>query len=188
VNKFLIISFATLLNVGIYNSCLAMPILINDGGIYNGTNVGSIDIFRAEDDKQGNPQAEENWVNSILAPTNVEWTIKQDPVAYYSTDSAGVFAFAFDPTPGDPYFIIKNANRIALFENINDLDWGVFDTAVLSPAMNLPSSDYEISHVTRFSEGGSPPFQVPEPGTIALFSVGLLGMGLSSIRRRRKAS
>ena len=191
MNKFVILSFATLLNAGLYNSCLAAPILINDGGVYDGTDVGLIDTFISEADKAGNPTAEETWVNSILAPINIEFTIKQDGgVPYYSTDSTDVFAFAFDPTPGDDYFLIKNATRMALFQNLADLNWGVFDTSLLSSAMNLPTSPYSISHVTRFNEddGTEPPAEVPEPAMVALFGMGLMGMGLSRIRRKRKIS
>jgi len=36
--------------------------------------------------------------------------------------------------------------------------------------------------------GGEPPAVIPEPGTTALFSIGLLGMGLSLRRRKRKIS
>jgi len=36
--------------------------------------------------------------------------------------------------------------------------------------------------------GGEPPTGIPEPGTMALFGIGLLGMGLSRVRRKRKVS
>ena len=45
-----------------------------------------------------------------------------------------------------------------------------------------------ISHVSIWGkeDGGGPPTQIPEPGMMALFGMGLLGMGLSH-RRKRKA-
>lgn len=66
---------------------------------------------------------------------------------------------------------------------------GLFDTSLLSNAMNLPTDPFEISHVTRFNatDGGGNQ-AVPESGMIALFSIGLLGMGLSHIRREHKTS
>ena len=164
---------------------IAMPswaVMINDGGVYDGTDVGSIDTFIAEGEKQGNPTNEETWVNNVLSVYNGDsttFTVKTEPVDYFSTDTNGVYAFGLVSAPD--YFLMKNATRIALFENLADIDWGVFDSSKLSPGMNLPSDGFTISHVSEF--GGSQ--DVPEPGVLGLLSMGLIGI---VVGRRRMAA
>ena len=177
-----------LLQVGIILAGFAsMPswgILINDGGTYQGTDVGGVDTFKAEDAKAGSTAAETIWVNSILGSEGitVQYEVKAQDVVYYSTDgisaTGGVFALDLRPTSAD-YFLVKNGTRMALFENLANIDWGVFDTGFLSDAMKLPDPDgYVISHVTQFN-----PNAVPEPGMVGLLAIGVLGM---LVRRRMK--
>jgi hypothetical protein len=161
--------------LGVFSQAV-MGVIITQGP-YDGTDVGDVDIFVTEGAKLGNPAKETAWVNS-LPEVQVEliFVSKIEPVDYFLTDTANVYAFALgDPIEGDfeEYFLIKNARRVALFRNIDELDWGVFDATRLSGAMNLPSEDFEISHVTRF---------VPEPSTLALLGLGLIGIYV--VRRR----
>jgi len=163
---------------------LSMPVwavMINDGGAYDGVDVGSVDTFIAEGEQTGNsnPQTEEDWVNSILGAGTATYTVKSEPVSYFSTDSNGVFAFALVSSP--EYFLIKNSTRFALFQNLADLNWGVFDSSLLSSTMNIPSDNFTISHVTEFN-GHT---EVPEPGVLGLLGIGLIGIVLG---RRRLAT
>ena len=171
-----------LLQVGLvlagFASMPSWAILINDGGVFDGTDVGVVDTLLAEAAKVGDPLAEQDWVNSILAPTSVTWTIKTEPVTYFSTDASDVFAFELASVTGPDYFLVKNATHMALFENLADINWGVFDTSLLSSDLNLPDlQEFEISHVTEFNA-------VPEPGMAGLLAIGLLGMVVT--RRRMK--
>lgn len=179
----------------------AMPswaILIDDvaAGANDGDNVGLLDTFIAEGAQQGNPTAETTWVNTTLSST-LTFEVKTEDVVYFNTNTADTFAFALGS--GIDYFLVKNATRIALFQNLAELDWGVFDANSLSAAMNIPDfgsvcteldppdcvddPGFTISHVTQLSGGGGGTNNVPEPGMVALLAVGLLGM--VAVRRKK---
>jgi len=78
--------------------------------------------------------------------------------------------------------LIKNSTVSALFENLEDLTWAVFDILDIMDTngavidMNIPTDGFTISHVTSTS--------VPEPGMVGLLAIGLLGM--VATRRRMK--
>lgn len=165
----------TLLSFGL--SAPAWSVVINDlaAGSYNGTNVGLIDSLLGQGDKLGNPANELTWVNSIISPDSTTWNgIKTADVAYFETDTTHVFAFLLDSEPG--YYLIKNATKVALYENNHSYGWGVFDLSVLSEDMNLSATDdLVISHVTEFGETTN----VAEPHTLLLLGFGLLGLAYS---------
>lgn len=156
-------------------------VLIVDGP-YDGIDPGAVDLLLAQGAQQGNPTKETNWVNSVLAGLgiNVEYQIKDDPVPFYATTDENIFAF-FMADPASDYFLIKNATRIALFQNLAALNFGVFDITQLHAGLNLPGDpdEYEISHVTRFVSNS---VKVSEPGALLLLGAGLLSLGFA--RRR----
>ena len=111
-----------------------------------------------------------------------------------NNDTGDIFAFNLN---GDPfladtdYFIIKNTNKWALFENLANVDWGVFNinAEVIGgnwagdlTGFNLGNGEFTISHVTEFVG----PASVPEPSISALLGIGLLGM--IGVSRRRKVT
>ena len=117
--------------------------------------------------------ASTNWVNSILNP-DVSYTLKTQKLSYYETNGTSIFAFELQSKP--EYFIIKNSTFWALFENVISLDWGVFDASKLDEGFKLPDGDsWQISHVSEFNGAVS----VPEPGSISLLALGLLGLVLA---------
>ena len=120
MNKIVKYSLAALLSVGISNSCLAA--LINDGGTFNGTNVGGVDIFEIATDALDNSswQKELEWVQDVLDST-ATYVIKTEPTPYYATDATNVYALQLKQAPD--YWILKNSTWWALFSNDADLDW-----------------------------------------------------------------
>jgi hypothetical protein len=156
-------------------------------GSLNGADVGSIDTFLDSTNSlaNSNDTTETIWANSVLAPitldpTTVTFSVKEEEnVPYYETDTSNVFAYYLDTPPETEYFLLKNAGYWALFDNLVEMSWAVFDSTDLPPGMNLPSSGFTISHVTRF-DAAAP---VPEPSTFILLGAGLIGLVV--YRRKR---
>lgn len=153
-------------------------ITINDGGDYNGQDVGQLDSLITQqfhNGSGGNPAGETTWANFVVqAPaTSVTYSNKFDPVTYYSTDTTNHYAFLL--ADNIDYFLIKNANYRALYQNVDKLGWGVFDTSPLLEGFNLGDGhEFQISHVTQFTIDGITTSNIPEPQTIYLLLIGLI--------------
>lgn len=152
------------------------------GGYFAGTNVGTLDILLGQTTglANSNPTTETNWVNSLLNP-DTTFTVKEEKVTYFATESATIFAFQLQASP--QYFLIKNSKWWGLFENTASANWGVVDFSLLNSGFKL--SDLKgttISHVSEF--GKFPEIKVPEPSSLFLIGLGLIGLGFA--RKRAK--
>jgi len=181
MKKILVVSFFILLFA---STGWSVTINDNSAGLLDGTDVGNIDNFIAWADKDtlgnSNEDTETNWANSILpSTTTVTYYVKEEEdVPYYATDTANVFAYYLATPPVSEYFLLKNSTFWALFKNIDNMSWAVFNNSSLPSAMNIPSDEFTISHVTRFDSA-----QVPEPSTLLLFGAGIAGLAM--YRRKR---
>lgn len=148
------------------------------------TDVGGVDTFIASTSIKSGDKFELSWVHKILNDNTItlddkynssssDWSFVEDNI--YSTQLIN------NPT----YFLLKFGNGNTnggdshyLFENVGDLSFAVinFSGIGLFSVTNLNIG--KISHVDEFdanpSQSQSNP--IPEPMTISLFSLALLGL------------
>ena len=164
-------------------SGIAGALTIENGNI----DVGSLDYFIGKTNLGNSGEASElDWVNSILnTDTSFSYKIEQGSFDWKNTDISGLWANSLNDSPD--YFLIKtggNINTHYLFENLYSKSYAVIDLSIFDAPGNSGSLTISgISHITAF--GGSPTDgnQVPEPATMLLFGLGLLG--LAGVSRKR---
>jgi hypothetical protein len=168
---------ATALMLGLGLAQPSWAIMITEGP-NSGTNVGSVDTLLDTAQLKNSGGAELSWLQGLLPGATI---LPQDQnVTYYDTNQANVYAFLLDPAAD--YFMIKNATWHALFANNASNAWAVFNVSLLPSGMNLGGDRFTISHVRAINPT---PTKVPEPGSLALFGLGMLGLTLA--RRRNRA-
>lgn len=158
---------------------------------------GGVDTLLAQTTLPNSGQAtEQNWIASVLGVSagDLDFTKYDDGTTGWEQvvdaagdDLAGLFARMFGDMPG--YFMVKigNGNGTGaddshfLYQNVNALAWAVIDLSAFGTEFSL--TNINVSHTVTV--GGDGDQQVPEPGTLALIGIGLLGLGAA--RRRKKA-
>ncbi|OUS26471.1 hypothetical protein A9Q99_18220 [Gammaproteobacteria bacterium 45_16_T64] len=164
--------FLLLITASLASHVNAVVIMDLDAGVLDGAYVGSLDTYLIEGPKQGSTTSEETWVQSNGFSDLFFTGTKDEPVTYYDTDTANVIAFMLPDSPD--YFLIKNAEFNALFQNNSLQQWGVFDITDLSEDFNIAIGKNMISHVTNFDDITT---EIPEPNTLLLIFMGLILLG-----------
>lgn len=146
--------------------------------------VGGVDLLLDQAALGNSGEAtEEAWVESILG-ADVIFDDKMDGgFSWELVDgTTATYAQAFSDAPD--YYLVKVGNlkdsndTHFLFQNLAELAYGVINLEIMG--FNIKEGVGKISHVSLFDETVS----VPEPGTLALLGLGLLGLGFA----RRKAA
>ncbi|MDO8844148.1 PEP-CTERM sorting domain-containing protein [Methylicorpusculum sp.] len=109
---------------------------------------------------------------------------------------SGTFTKAFDAILSDVMLIFKDGGDTNLVGYLIDTlkpIGGVYTSPFEEPPFNFPGTGpRDISHISVYyrrgqNGGGGGGGSVPEPGMIALLGTGLLGFGLTHLRKRKKA-
>jgi len=147
--------------------------------------VGQVDtLIRSTNLGNSGDATEIGWVQSVLKDPTLQIMAKYEDASmvWQQVDyQPTIYAINFADS-NVAYFLIKLGNIAPgskdttipdtfLFQNQASLEWGVINLATIAPGYEFDI--YKVSHVTA----------VPEPGTMLLLGVGLLGLGIASRRK-----
>lgn len=191
-------------------SLFGAPAPVSAFTIANGaTNVGGLDKFLTSAIVKSGDQSELDWVNGYLITQGLITTKYTTMIKYNnegelsSTNTVvpGVWNWrlvdnstsvvAQDLQGAPEYFFIKTGNITPddktdsppdhfLFKNDANLNWAVVDLSDFGNVYEL-SGVGVLSHVGELGGGST---SVPEPGTMILLGIGVLGLAIFGKRRR----
>jgi len=147
--------------------------------------IGEIDEIVAYADIKSGDKFEKQWVKDVLG-MDVSINYKED-TSGNDWDNLDGSIYGSDLKNAVSYFIVKFGNGKVdvfshyLYKNVGDLKRAIIDLDLISGEKQFTIG--RVSHFTGF-DGDTPKTDVPEPATLVLMGLGLLGM---SAARRKKA-
>jgi len=152
------------------------------------SSVGSIDTLIAQT-TLGNSGSgtESGWIEGVLGTTIDNYTQTQVTASdWQKVDDAPLGTFAFELGSPLDFYLIKIGNNSGassthfLFQNIGDLNWAVVNLGLMG------FNTKNIENIGKFSHIGSgPATSVPEPASLGLLGMGLVGVAVGARRRKR---
>ncbi len=142
---------------------------------------------------KGAGSTEDIFINYTVTIDTNDWLFSDAHQFQVGTPSALNSVTQTLTTPSNHLEGVLNTDGTSVVDNIFTADF----VPVLKSAMHIHAAGATVGGilirnnmsniVTEFSQvPNRPPFSTPEPGTLALFGVGLLGLG--ALRRRRKVA
>lgn len=98
--------------------------------------------------------------------------------------------FEYNPETPTQLFTLSNGNGYSdsLLKSIDLTGFASTATITFQARVVNPTDGREQFFLISSNDPGNPPTEIPEPGTTAMFGLGLLGMGMISLRGRKKQS
>jgi hypothetical protein len=157
-------------------------------------NVGAIDTFLSTASLGNSSEATESaWVASKLGVASFTFEYKNNNATSWEnvtgTAQNDIWAMGLFADPG--YYLLKlgtgnNGDTHYLFENVGELSWAVIDLSEILAGQGSSFNFGRVSHISEFDSSNVALITNPEPATIALLGIGIVGIAGAEVRRRRK--